>query len=103
MKFGENEGGESIGQSRSTAKRNLGMGPCRTCNTNEQGYQTRCPGIIPLLSHVALVLDVLPSSCSYFLAETLKYLYLLFSEEDRVPLDKWVFNTYVPHHRPFAF
>lgn len=23
----------------------------------------------------------------------LKYLYLLFSEEDLVPLDKWVFNT----------
>jgi mannosyl-oligosaccharide alpha-1,2-mannosidase len=30
---------------------------------------------------------------SYFLAETLKYLYLLFSEEDLIPLDKWVFNT----------
>jgi len=27
------------------------------------------------------------------LAETLKYLYLLFLEEDLVPLDKWVFNT----------
>ncbi|OCH84615.1 seven-hairpin glycosidase [Obba rivulosa] len=30
---------------------------------------------------------------SYFLAETLKYLYLLFHEDDLVPLDKWVFNT----------
>ncbi|KAF4602218.1 hypothetical protein EYR40_005422 [Pleurotus pulmonarius] len=30
---------------------------------------------------------------SYFLAETLKYLYLLFVEADIVPLDKWVFNT----------
>ncbi|KAH7922317.1 glycoside hydrolase family 47 protein [Leucogyrophana mollusca] len=30
---------------------------------------------------------------SYFLAETLKYLYLLFTDEDPVPLDKWVFNT----------
>ncbi|KAI0825538.1 seven-hairpin glycosidase [Irpex lacteus] len=30
---------------------------------------------------------------SYFLAETLKYLYLLFSDEDLVPLDRWVFNT----------
>ncbi|KAI8985697.1 seven-hairpin glycosidase [Trametes punicea] len=30
---------------------------------------------------------------SYFLAETLKYLYLLFKNEDLVPLDKWVFNT----------
>lgn len=30
---------------------------------------------------------------SFFLAETLKYLYLMFSEDDLVPLDKWVFNT----------
>ncbi|KAH9839937.1 glycoside hydrolase [Rhodofomes roseus] len=30
---------------------------------------------------------------SYFLAETLKYLYLLFHDEDLVPLDRWVFNT----------
>ncbi|KAK2463622.1 hypothetical protein APHAL10511_004373 [Amanita phalloides] len=30
---------------------------------------------------------------SYFLAETLKYLYLMFKEEDLVPFDKYVFNT----------
>lgn len=30
---------------------------------------------------------------SYFTAETLKYLYLLFSEDDLVPLHDWVFNT----------
>ncbi|KAH9973544.1 glycoside hydrolase [Lactifluus volemus] len=30
---------------------------------------------------------------SWFLAETLKYLFLLFSDEDLVPLDQWVFNT----------
>lgn len=30
---------------------------------------------------------------SYFLAETLKYLYLLFLDDDILPLDKWVFNT----------
>ncbi|KAF7420774.1 hypothetical protein PC9H_011292 [Pleurotus ostreatus] len=30
---------------------------------------------------------------SFFLAETLKYLYLLFAETDIIPLDKWVFNT----------
>ena len=30
---------------------------------------------------------------SFFLAETLKYLYLLFSPEDVLPLDRWVFNT----------
>ena len=42
--------------------------------------------------------DAIPgfSQCptsSYFLAETLKYLYLLFLDEDRLPLNKWVFNT----------
>jgi mannosyl-oligosaccharide alpha-1,2-mannosidase len=30
---------------------------------------------------------------SFFLAETLKYLYLIFSDDDLIPLDKWVFNT----------
>ena len=30
---------------------------------------------------------------SFFLAETLKYLYLLFSEDDLISLDKYVFNT----------
>ncbi|XP_035207175.1 mannosyl-oligosaccharide 1,2-alpha-mannosidase IA-like [Stegodyphus dumicola] len=30
---------------------------------------------------------------SFFLAETLKYLYLLFSEDDLIPLDIWVLNT----------
>ncbi|KAI0690301.1 seven-hairpin glycosidase [Cytidiella melzeri] len=41
------------------------------------------------LSHSTLK-DEMPS---YFLAETLKYLYLLFHNEDLVPLDRWVFNT----------
>jgi len=30
---------------------------------------------------------------SFFLAETLKYLYLLFSPADVIPLDQWVLNT----------
>ncbi|GAB0100370.1 alpha-1,2-Mannosidase [Sergentomyia squamirostris] len=30
---------------------------------------------------------------SFFLAETLKYLYLLFSDDSFFPLDEWVFNT----------
>ncbi|KAF8449223.1 glycoside hydrolase family 47 protein [Boletus edulis BED1] len=37
-----------------------------------------------------ILTDSMPS---YFLAETLKYLYLLFLDDDIVPLDKWVFNT----------
>ncbi len=30
---------------------------------------------------------------SFFLAETLKYFYLLYSPSSVIPLDKWVFNT----------
>ena len=30
---------------------------------------------------------------SFFIAETLKYLYLLFSEDDVLPLDEWVLTT----------
>ncbi|CAG9863645.1 unnamed protein product [Phyllotreta striolata] len=30
---------------------------------------------------------------SFFLAETLKYLYLLFSDDNLISLDEWVFNT----------
>ncbi|GAU87970.1 hypothetical protein RvY_00747 [Ramazzottius varieornatus] len=30
---------------------------------------------------------------SYFMAETLKYLYLVFLDDDILPLDTWVFNT----------
>jgi len=38
----------------------------------------------------AKLLDRMPS---YFLAETVKYLYLLFKDEEVIPLDKFVFNT----------
>jgi mannosyl-oligosaccharide alpha-1,2-mannosidase len=31
--------------------------------------------------------------CSYALAETFKYLYLIFLDHDPLPMDKWVFNT----------
>jgi len=30
---------------------------------------------------------------SFFLAETLKYLYLIFSDDDVISLDEFVFNT----------
>ncbi|KAJ7056221.1 seven-hairpin glycosidase [Mycena amicta] len=33
------------------------------------------------------------SQPSWYFAETLKYLFLLFTDEELVPLDKWVFNT----------
>ena len=35
----------------------------------------------------------LPCLQSFFLAETLKYLYLIFEEDNVVSLDEWVFNT----------
>ena len=38
---------------------------------------------------------------SFWMAETLKYLYLLFSEDDVLPLDQWVFNTEA--HTPSAW
>ncbi len=31
--------------------------------------------------------------CSFFLAETLKYLYLLFDDANALDLSTWVFNT----------
>jgi len=37
--------------------------------------------------------EIIDTQESYFLAETLKYLYLLFSPNDVVPIDKFVFNT----------
>lgn len=40
---------------------------------------------------------------SFWLAETLKYFYLLFSEEDVLSLDEWVLNTEAhPFRRPDA-
>jgi mannosyl-oligosaccharide alpha-1,2-mannosidase len=32
-------------------------------------------------------------TCSFFLAETLKYTYLLANEKELLPLDQMVFNT----------
>ena len=38
---------------------------------------------------------------SFWLAETLKYFYLLFAEEDLINLDEWVLNTEAhPFRRP---
>ena len=37
--------------------------------------------------------ELLDEQESFWLAETLKYFYLLFSDEDVVSLDEWVLNT----------
>jgi len=34
-----------------------------------------------------------PPPCSWFLAETLKYLYLLFDDVNSITFNHWVFNT----------
>lgn len=40
---------------------------------------------------------------SFWMAETLKYFYLIFSEPEVVSLDEWVFNTEAhPFRRPLA-
>ncbi|KAH8103847.1 glycoside hydrolase [Cristinia sonorae] len=52
----------------------------------EAGYAS----LLSVETSPAVQLDEMPS---YFLAETLKYLYLFMDESDRVPLDMWVFNT----------
>ncbi|GAB1605905.1 mannosyl-oligosaccharide 1,2-alpha-mannosidase IA-like [Argonauta hians] len=55
---------------------------CRTDN----GYS----GIKDVYSESPVQDDV---QQSFFLAETLKYLYMLFSDDSLMPLDSWVFNT----------
>jgi mannosyl-oligosaccharide alpha-1,2-mannosidase len=53
---------------------------------------------LAVISHVVLTSQVNSGvkdnmMQSFFLAETLKYLYLLFSPSSVIPLDEWVFNT----------
>ena len=54
----------------------------------------KCQGIILfyfiLFYFITLALNPV---YSWFLAETLKYLYLLFDDTDSFKLDEWVFNT----------
>jgi hypothetical protein len=55
---------------------------------------------LPLIGRYAIVsnVDEYPAPLSdqmpsFLLAETFKYLYLLFASDDLLPLDDWVFNT----------
>ena len=52
----------------------------------ENGYS----GIRDVFSSPSVKDDV---QQSFFIAETLKYLYLLFSDDSEISLDNWVFNT----------
>jgi len=61
-----------------------------------QAIQTHCRG--PVGYSGIRGVDQLPAQKddlqqSFFLAETLKYLYLIFSDNTVIPLDKYVFNT----------
>ena len=62
-----------------------------------QGIETHCKvsGGYTTISNVRSTSDTRPKDMmeSFFLGETLKYLYLLFSDDDLVSLDQWVFNT----------
>ncbi|KYN33063.1 Mannosyl-oligosaccharide alpha-1,2-mannosidase isoform B [Trachymyrmex septentrionalis] len=54
----------------------------------------RVPGGFTGLNNVYLVDSAKDDvQQSYFFAETLKYLYLLFSDDDLISLDDWVFNS----------
>ena len=45
--------------------------------------------------------DLVNAMESFWIAETLKYYYLLFSEPDTISLDEWVLNTEAhPFRRP---
>lgn len=57
---------------------------CRVAETG--GYS----GIKDVYNPAAPKDDVMQS---FFLAETMKYLFLLFSDDSVVPLDHWVLNT----------
>lgn len=66
---------------------------CASCVQVEKGGYSG-------LSDVGVVPPQLDNKMqSFWLAETLKYLYLLFSPTDILPLDGWVFNT---EAHPFA-
>eukprot|EP00088_Acartia_fossae_P013416 TRINITY_DN17027_c0_g1_i1.p1 TRINITY_DN17027_c0_g1~~TRINITY_DN17027_c0_g1_i1.p1 ORF type:complete len:618 (-),score=138.72 TRINITY_DN17027_c0_g1_i1:795-2648(-) len=56
---------------------------------------TRVSGGYTTISNVRNPIDTRPKDMmeSFFLGETLKYLYLLFADEHEIDLDKWLLNT----------
>ena len=62
-----------------------------------QGIEKYCKvsGGYTTISNVRNPLDTRPKDMmeSFFLGETLKYLYLLFADHQEIDLDQWVFNT----------
>jgi hypothetical protein len=76
---------------------------CKTSEirfSNSQHYRNLTDFRLPLIGRYAIVsnVDEYPAPLSdqmpsFLLAETFKYLYLLFASDDLLPLDDWVFNT----------
>jgi len=61
-----------------------------------QAIEEHCktPAGYATLNNVGIQKPVTSESMpSYFLAETFKYLWLLFTDKDPISFDKWVFNT----------
>ena len=56
---------------------------------------TKVSGGYTTISNVRNPLDTRPKDMmeSFFLGETLKYLYLLFADRHEIDLSQWVFNT----------
>ena len=56
---------------------------------------TRVGGGYTTISNVRNPIDTRPKDKmeTFFLGETLKYLYLLFADQHEVDLDKWLLNT----------
>jgi mannosyl-oligosaccharide alpha-1,2-mannosidase len=55
-----------------------------------------------VLTAYQIPVDLDDKAESFFMAETLKYLYLLFSPTSLIPLDTWVFNTEAHPTRVFT-
>lgn len=64
------------------------------CRLPDRGYVgLKDVTVLPLNSTSILRSDVIDHMESFFLAETLKYFYLIFSEDTVLSLDKYVLNT----------
>ncbi|KAI8613857.1 glycoside hydrolase [Chytriomyces sp. MP71] len=59
----------------------------------EQHCRVSSGGYHGLANVMSLKGDIIDRQESFFIAETLKYLFLLFADDDMVPLEKYVFNT----------
>ncbi|KAJ6607001.1 glycoside hydrolase [Mycena sp. CBHHK59/15] len=74
------------------ARTDLGYASVATVDSLPVKHLDEMPRLVcSVVTHSALTSPALLSS--FFLAETLKYLYLLFVDQEIIPLDKWVFNT----------